>query len=146
MVKLENLQAEDVAVIQFYLNAFRRLYSPHLLPEVSLQLRAVPYAEGVMLEVTYSKNGPNLDHIDQEIRPRVDAVIRELHLEIEKALTADEFEKYCAAIAKNEMVFSGTGFLGTRDKNYIVKDYSLDQWSITAAKKDVSRLLASSYN
>lgn len=139
------LSKDDKQIIQQYINRFRSNYTPHLLSNVSLYIKAVPYDQGVVLEIDFSQES-NHENIETHIRRDVQDAFDHLHFNIASVLKGYDLHTYQTAVAEKKMVFSGTAMLGSDDKLYIVKDYASDQWTPAAAQKDVSRILEAAYN
>jgi hypothetical protein len=144
--KQKELDQDDLNIIYSYLNNLYYNYGINLKPGIVLHTLAIPYDKGVILEINYRSKGRIDYEVDKTIQQDVAQAFKKLNLDVHKVLTPEEEEQYTQALKSNELIFSGTGFLGTEDKLYIIKDYSKDQWSEQAAKKDINSILSSCYN
>jgi hypothetical protein len=144
--KQKELDQNDLNIIYSYLNTLYYNYGSNLKPGIVLHTLAVPYDKGVVLEINYKSQGKIEYEVDKTIQQNVALAFKKLNFDVRKVLTPEEEEQYVQALKNNGLIFSGTGFLGTEDKLYIIKDYSKDQWSEQAAKKDIHSILSSCYN
>lgn len=145
-VQISKIDQEDRKIIQFYLNNFKKNYISYVNPTISLLLRAVPYAQGVVLEINYEQFGQYKDEIVDEIQPNVDQALKLLNIKSTELLDSEKQQLYDKGLEKDLLIFSGTNFFGTNDKVYIIKDNSLNLWTEKAARKDVNKILEAVYN
>lgn len=136
-----SLNPEDTQQIREYIRSFRAAYLPHLKKEISLQTHAVPYEEGVVIEVKYDRSNVEVDQIEPGVKDSIQDVFQELKVPIKTFLNSEEKKRYDQGVKEKALLFSGTGILKGDDKLYLIKDNYRPRWTQSAAQQDVQRIL-----
>lgn len=117
----------DKAVIQAYVNNFRRRITPLLKPGIGLKCEIYPTLDGTTVLVFWP--GTNVENDDVHKKPQPTG-------EIFAGLKQRAFGGDLSGIR-----FGGTNTILEPDKIILIKDSSPSSWTDLSAQKDVDRII-----